>query len=67
MELEEMVNHLLHDFRQQELSKLTGVDQASISKLKNGKFKFPSAKKSDAIRNFYLKHQNEKTSVVCGN
>lgn len=60
--LQTMISELSNEYTQQELNKLTGVDQGSISKMKNGKFKFVSFEKAEAIRNFYFLWRNKKAS-----
>ncbi len=58
--LQTMISELSKEYTQQELNRLTGVDQGSISKMKNGKFKFVSFEKAEAIRNFYFLWRNKK-------
>ncbi|TCM62338.1 hypothetical protein EC844_12566 [Acinetobacter calcoaceticus] len=62
--LQQMIDELLGTFTQQELERLTGVDQGSISKFKNGKIKNPSMAKGDAIRGFYFSWKQEKAPAV---
>lgn len=62
--LQTMITELSNDYTQQELKRLTGVDQGSISKMKNGRFKFVSFDKAESIRNFYFLWKNKKASAT---
>lgn len=61
--LKKMLEEMLADFTQQELSTLSGVDQASISKIKNKKLKSVRIEKAEAIRSFYFNWKQQKTSA----
>ncbi|WP_394660972.1 hypothetical protein [uncultured Acinetobacter sp.] len=65
--LQNMLSELLKHYTQHQLQVLTGVDQGSISKMKNGKFKYLSFQKADAIRNFYFSWINKKAPVAENN
>lgn len=52
--IRKMILDLLGTFTQQEIEKLTGVNQSDISKIKNSKLKSVSVDKADAIKGFYF-------------
>ena len=52
--IRKMILDLLSTFTQQEIEKLTGVNQSDISKIKNSKLKSVSVDKADAIKIFYF-------------
>ncbi len=60
--IRKMILEMLKAFTQQELEKLTGVNQCDISKIKNERLKSVSVEKADAIKTFYFDWK-QKTSA----
>ncbi|NLN56943.1 MAG: helix-turn-helix transcriptional regulator [Gammaproteobacteria bacterium] len=61
--LQEMILEMLESFTQEDLERLMGVDQSSISKIKNNKLKSVGFQKADAIKAFYFNWKQQKTSA----
>lgn len=59
IELSDLVRELLESYTQAELAKESGVDQSTISKLKNNAIN-PRHDKGEKLRTFYLAFKSKK-------